>query len=231
MKNLHTIGGWNDLERRIKFRRRVKAAVLIFLGVNIAALLMFLVQGCREEESSPALESTETNQPSIGEATNSLAVSTNLPAANVSPVPLAQTNFQPAAASDASEPGANEYTIARGDTFSGLAKRFHVPVKAIVEANQGVDPARLHIGQKIQMPQFSNAVAAATSDTDDANVYVVKPGDTLIKVAHLFGTTPKAIREENNLTTNRINAGQTLKIPARPAAASQSAAGQISGAQ
>jgi len=47
----------------------------------------------------------------------------------------------------------------------------------------------------------------------------VKSSDTLTRIAKLHGTTIKAIRAENNLTTDHIKVGQKLKIPAKVEAA------------
>ncbi|RKX33172.1 MAG: hypothetical protein DRP71_10855 [Verrucomicrobia bacterium] len=47
------------------------------------------------------------------------------------------------------------YTIKSGDTFARLSGLFGVSVQAIEEANPGVDPRRLRIGQKIFIPTDS----------------------------------------------------------------------------
>lgn len=44
------------------------------------------------------------------------------------------------------------YTIKAGDTFARLSGRFGVSVPAIEQANPGVDPRRLRIGQAINIP-------------------------------------------------------------------------------
>lgn len=44
--------------------------------------------------------------------------------------------------------------------------------------------------------------------------YVVKAGDSLWLIAQRFGTTVDAIKSLNGLTTNLLNVGQVLKIPA-----------------
>jgi S1-C subfamily serine protease len=44
-------------------------------------------------------------------------------------------------------------------------------------------------------------------------VYTVRSGDSLIKIATQFGATVRAIRAENNLATDRISVGQQLRIP------------------
>ncbi|MGH8024007.1 MAG: LysM peptidoglycan-binding domain-containing protein, partial [Limisphaerales bacterium] len=49
-------------------------------------------------------------------------------------------------------------------------------------------------------------------------VYVVKSGDNLTRIARHYGVTVKAIEAENNLVTTKIKVGQKLEIPAKPAA-------------
>jgi LysM repeat protein len=50
-------------------------------------------------------------------------------------------------------------------------------------------------------------------------VYVVKSGDTLTKIAREHNTTVKALQAENKLTTTQIKVNQKLKIPAKAEAA------------
>jgi LysM repeat protein len=45
------------------------------------------------------------------------------------------------------------YIIKQGDTFSGLARQFNIPVAQIVAANPGVDAARIRVGQRINIPR------------------------------------------------------------------------------
>ena len=45
------------------------------------------------------------------------------------------------------------------------------------------------------------------------STYTVKSGDTLYSIARAFNTTLNDIRILNNLTSNVLSVGQTLKIP------------------
>ena len=107
-----------------------------------------------------------------------------------------------------------------------MARKFHVSVKSIKEANPGIDPNKLKIGKKIQIPAPSAAVAPSGSAGTSAEpmgaggeqAYTVKSGDTLSKIAKEKGTTVKAIRAANNLKTDRITVGQKLKIPTNASA-------------
>jgi LysM repeat protein len=116
-------------------------------------------------------------------------------------------------------PIAAEYTIARGDSFSTIAKKFPgVTAKAIADANPGVDPLKLQIGQKITIPPpTADAGPAAVPGLPESGevIYTVKSGDNLTKIATQFGTTVRALRSANNLPTDSIKVGQKLKIPGK----------------
>jgi LysM repeat protein len=48
--------------------------------------------------------------------------------------------------------GGGEYVIKSGDTFGKIAKNNNTTSSAIQDANPGVDPTKLKIGQKIRLP-------------------------------------------------------------------------------
>jgi LysM repeat protein len=112
-------------------------------------------------------------------------------------------------------PDASEYTIARGDTFYGIAQKHGVSMNAVSKANPGVDPTRLRPGQKIKVPAKTASVAAPAGNGGGAGngTYTVKSGDNLSRIASRQGTTVAALKSANNLRTDRINVGQKLKIP------------------
>lgn len=60
-----------------------------------------------------------------------------------------------------SAPADGTYVIKSGDNFSTLAKKFGVKSSEIAAANPGVDSGKLKIGQKINLPGASGAVASA----------------------------------------------------------------------
>ncbi len=52
--------------------------------------------------------------------------------------------------------GAGEHTIQSGDTYQKLSSTYKVSVNDLIDANPGVDPRRLRIGQKIVIPSAGN---------------------------------------------------------------------------
>lgn len=120
-------------------------------------------------------------------------------------------------------PTVREHTVAKGETFVALAKKYGVGWKAIAEANPGVDPTRLKPGTTIKIPEPkpkepSPTAAAQPTGGEGYTTYKVQSGDTLTRIARKFGTTPKALRSINNLKTDRIKVGEILKVPTKPTA-------------
>jgi len=55
--------------------------------------------------------------------------------------------------SAASNADGETYRIQIGDTFARLAARFGVSIDALLDANPGVDPRRLRVGQEVVIPK------------------------------------------------------------------------------
>ena len=206
------------LEQQSKRRSRLKFAVFCVLAVSITGLTAMLIQGCKREQSE-----TE-NQPSTTIDTNETAVSTNLP----SPVEASNPPVQPPTAvapPAATESAGTEYVVVKGDSLWKIGKKNGVTIKAIEAANPGIDPAKLKVGQKLSIPGGSTAadttagVTGSSGADNGQEIYIVKSGDTLSKIAKRNGLTIKAIESENGLSSTRIKVGEKLKIPAKTEAA------------
>ncbi|HEY5296570.1 MAG TPA: LysM peptidoglycan-binding domain-containing protein [Verrucomicrobiae bacterium] len=196
-----------------KRRSRLKLGVFCVLALGVAGLTAMLIQGCKREQS----DQTDNTPPPD---TNEMAMDTNSsPMADTnSPVtPPVETN-PPAVVAPPVENTGTEYVVIKGDSFAKIAKKFGVRVKAIEDANPGIVPTKLKVGQKLSIPAPTSASAASPmSNTDSTgsgnDMYVVKSGDTLTRIARSHGTTVKAIESENNLSTTRITVGEKLKLP------------------
>ena len=209
------------LEQKNKGRARVKIAVFLVLAIHGVGLMALLMQGCKKEPDSGSAANTESTNapPAFVEPTNT-AAATNIVTTNTQPVE------QPPVIPP-SPPAANptDYVIVKGDNFSTIAKKFHVSVKALLDANPSVEPTKLKIGQSIHVPAAPATTApnagtalASTNDSTSGQMYTVKSGDSLTKIASEFGVTVKALRSENSLKTDKIVVGQKLKIPGKTAA-------------
>ena len=209
------------MEQKTKGRARVKVAVFFVLAIHGIGLMAFLLmQGCgQSKEAAAPTEPAVTNTPPLMVETNTPPVTTSTPPVVVTaPVMPIETPVPPVIPA-----GATEYAIVKGDTFGTLAKKFHVSAKAIADANPGVEPTKLKIGQKIHIPTpaaSSTPAVTGTAPVESATAsgeptYTVKSGDNLTKIAGHLGTTLKALRAANGLKTDSIKVGQKLKIPAK----------------
>jgi LysM repeat protein len=219
MNNPNPFVPQGSLLEQSKRRSRMRLGVFCVLALGIAGLTAMLIQGCkRETETADNTTAVDTNTPAETDTNATATTDTNVPAQPVVTNP-------PVVVPAPVETAGTEYVVVKGDSFSKIAKKSGVTVKAIAAANPGVDSTKLKIGQKLSIPAATgDATVAAgamtsTSEASGEEIYKVKSGDTLTKIAKANGTTVKVIESENNLSTTKIKVGQKLKIPAKIEAA------------
>ena len=71
--------------------------------------------------------------------------------AAATPAP-ARANNAPAAGTPAKAPG-GKYTVKKGDNPGKIARELGISTKALMDANPGLDPKRLQIGQQLNVPE------------------------------------------------------------------------------
>src|SRR5438128_96300 len=126
MNNPSPLVPQGSLQEKNKGRARVKIAVFFVLAVHGIGLLALLMQGCRRDhEPAPG---AETNAVAPFEPTNVVVTGTSapLPGASNNVASALETNPAPLSAG-------SDYTIAKGDNFTTIGKRFGVTAKAIAD--------------------------------------------------------------------------------------------------
>ena len=96
----------------------------------------------------------------------------------------------------------NSYVVKRGDTLYSIAKNNNVNLEDLINENNLTD-YELYIGQILKIPNNGNS---------STTTYTVQKGDTLYSIARRFNTTADNLRKTNQLTSNTLSIGQTLKI-------------------
>jgi len=219
------------LEQKNKARTRLKIAVFFSISLSVVVLMALLIQGCRKPNDTDT-GTTDTNTPQLATSptpdTNPAPTPETNPAPMSAPPPVVQT---PPLPPPVAAPAAEDYTVIKGDTYSTIAKKSGTTVRALEDANPGVDPKRLKIGEKLHLPAASSATAGAapmaasgTESVGGEQTYKVKSGDNLTTISKHFHVSIKAIESANNLSTTSIKVGQILKIPASGSAPAPAAA-------
>jgi len=218
-----------SFQEQSKRKSQVRLIVFSILAVHVLLLGALLIQGCKRDETTPS-GAGDTAPPPVMDTNTLVPPPPPPPLTNELPPPPATNVIVPPLDTGTPPPPPPvttiEHVIAKGESFSALAKKYGVSVKAIQQANPGVDPAKLKIGQKINIPPKppggSGAPSSGTPTSSSGagaetgeNIYVVQKGDTLTKIAGAKGVTVKALQAANNLRTTQIHPGQKLKIPAK----------------
>lgn len=97
------------------------------------------------------------------------------------------------------------YTVVKGDTLSGIAKKFNTTVSKLASINNIKDVNKIYVGDILKI-----------SNKDSNTYYTVQSGDNLTKIAKMYNTTWQKIYNTNKdiigSNPNLIKVGQKLLI-------------------
>jgi LysM repeat protein len=132
------------------------------------------------------------------------------------------------------------YVVQAGDNLFRIALNNNTTVNALIEANPGIDPEVILVGQEIILPNCEAEVTEPDEDTtadsgEDTGatgnvpiqgedqgiitgvetVHVVQAGETLWTISRRYGVTVNALIDRNELINpNQLSVGQEIVIPA-----------------
>jgi LysM repeat protein len=96
----------------------------------------------------------------------------------------------------------NTYTVKSGDSLWKIASLNNTTVQNLMSYNN-LASSMIYIGQQLNL----------SIPTKQNTIYTVKSGDCLSLIANAYNTTVIELKSINNLTSDAIFIGQTLKIP------------------
>jgi membrane-bound lytic murein transglycosylase D len=102
-----------------------------------------------------------------------------------------------------------KHKIKKGETLSSIAKTFSNSVKELIKLNN-LSSSDIYQGDYLLV--YKKTIRKNDYSNRAFFVYLVKEGDSLSKIAEKFNMRIKEIKNFNNLKSNRISVGQTLKI-------------------
>ena len=171
-------------ENEARRRRQFQARVCTALATGTILIVGMLVQGCRTQQL--AATGTPTQDQTV-------RVIHTTPSQKVNPFPV---------------PMATSTTVDETNWISPLPSS---PPQYVTPA-----PAPAPVAQTIAPPTpppLPEPPTPAIAPSHAGEIYVVKSGDSLSRIAHAHGTTVKALKTANHLKSDRIKVGQKLKLP------------------
>ena len=131
--------------------------------------------------------------------------------------------------------GADVHVVQTGETLGDISKQHYGTTtrwREIAAANGNVDPARLRVGQKLQIPPDSGSsrsgatpVSSTPTASGSGRSYTIKSGDTLGEISQRELGTATRWREIQALNPGlnpvRLTVGKTIKLPGSGSGASR----------
>ncbi|MBI2716341.1 MAG: peptidoglycan DD-metalloendopeptidase family protein [Rhizobiales bacterium] len=120
--------------------------------------------------------------------------------------------------------GGSPVTVGYGETFETIARKYGVPVSALMQTNGFTNAAAIKPGQRLVIPRYvtGSAQQAPVAQATET-VHIVQPGESLTGIARRTGVAVAVLARANNIQPYaKVNAGDRLTIPGgRPLAARQ----------
>ena len=107
-----------------------------------------------------------------------------------------------------------KYLVHSGDTMSGIAKQFDLPIQAILDFNSRTGTS-LRTGERLYIPVGADYIDNQNEILPDwKGLYKVQPGDSLWGIARRFGISPEMLAEVNYRSiTGVLGVGSVLRVP------------------
>jgi LysM repeat protein len=111
-------------------------------------------------------------------------------------------------------PTGGAYVVQRGDSLSSLSRRYGLTVEQLAAANNLGRNAWVYAGQRLRIPGAAPGAETRAPTTDTSGAYIVRPGDTLLRIAMFHGLTVQRLAMANGMHVNAwVYIGQRLQIP------------------
>ena len=101
------------------------------------------------------------------------------------------------------------YTVKKGDTLYGIARKYNTTVQEIINLNY-LKNNILTVGQVIRIPEMY--IKEEEMVLPNYTNYTVKRGDTLYSIAKANNISVDTIIKDNALTSNNLSVGQILRL-------------------
>jgi murein DD-endopeptidase MepM/ murein hydrolase activator NlpD len=109
------------------------------------------------------------------------------------------------------------HVVQAGETLASIARRYHTTWQTLVQINGLLSPNVIYMGQVVQVPTLSRSAGEegiAHLPTGGGVVYIVRPDDTLLRIALHYGVSPWTLVAVSRVANPAlIYPGQELVVP------------------
>ncbi|MFU8843808.1 MAG: LysM peptidoglycan-binding domain-containing protein [Bacteroidales bacterium] len=108
------------------------------------------------------------------------------------------------------------HNIEAGETLYSIARKYNIPTGAILNANPGVTPENLAIGQKLVIPQpetMTDETEVIDGSQGQFKEHIVARGETLYSISKRYGVVIDSLKKYNTGLEFSLYVGQKIKIP------------------
>ena len=110
-----------------------------------------------------------------------------------------------------------EHVVRKGDTIGAIARKYGTSIAQLALANDLGNQKVLRVGQSLIVPMSGITPPQPASKNVSAapvrkTTYIVRPGDTLSKIAATFHTSVEKLKAWNHLRSTRLAVGEKLVV-------------------
>jgi len=106
---------------------------------------------------------------------------------------------------------AKTHKVKKNETIASLAKKYHVPVNDLKEANNRLNSS-IKPGDVLVIPPRGSKSTTSASTSAPATTYKVKKSETLSKISKKTGISVAELKRLNGLSKGNIKPGQILAL-------------------
>ena len=100
------------------------------------------------------------------------------------------------------------HIVKEGETLYIIAQEYEITLEALKDANPGIDPELIVVGQEINIPDQESG------EDLSAQTHIVKKGETLAKIAQEYKVTLEDLKAANlDINPDLLVVGQRITIP------------------
>ncbi len=177
-----------------------------FLGNNSS---QDILQNSGQQTSvAPNVNPDQTSDGNFGDSKNEVAGVNGNPANDADKTEVVwdpvNTSSKPVQQNDVNDPVVIvEYLVKKNDTLTAISAKFSIESQAIITANQWDN-------QNVIIKADSWVLIPVPKD----RVYLIKPKETLWRIAKRYGTTVELLKDLNNIMDiEKVKAGQKIVLP------------------